>query len=106
MLRFAIEWSFVMGALLLFGAMGAWAIVPLRRATAFPVLAAPLAGMLIAAVTVPALYRAPGLPFRQAVLLSIVGNVGISTAVAVVQRPRPALLGWLALLAAVAGVVT
>jgi len=108
-LRFAVEWSFAVAALLVLGAMGAWVISPLRRGTALPVLAAPLAGLLLAAVMIPALYSVAGLPFRQAALLALSGNLAIRLAVGLVERPRPArsgLLAQLALLAAVAGVVT
>lgn len=90
--------SFTIGALLVLGFCGWFAVAPFRRDLRFVMLAAPLAGILVLTMGALAGYVFLRLPMRQAGILSLSATMGLSLLAVEWRRPSIAMRDVLFLL--------
>ena len=85
---YATNLAFVTAALLVLGASGWWAVVPLRRQFAYPLAQAPLAGMILVPLGTLAANVLLRLPFPTAALTAICALTAASVVAASTTRQR------------------
>ena len=90
MLTFLREYAWILLLLALYGAVGGFLLVPFRRTIKYALFAAPLAGVLISACGIAALYTVLGLSLATSTA-AVAAAGGAATLVALARaRPRPA----------------
>src|SRR5262245_20815096 len=81
---FVTEWLFVLAALIGYGAIGGFVVVPFRHALPFGALAAPLSGLLLLAFGASFSYNVLGLPLDVGFLGT--GTLGLAATVWTMRR--------------------